>query len=137
QHRSSELAAIRDGHRRRDGDNLTHAGRSHMPLFHRLARRLRAIIRRDRVERELADELQLHIELEQQKNERLGMSPNDARRAALLTFGGVERYKEEARDARGVRMFETMMQDARYALRAMRKAPAFTAVVVLTLGLGV
>src|SRR5205085_3755359 len=108
-----------------------------MPLLHRLARRLRAVFRRDRVERELADELQLHIELEQQKNERLGMLPNDARRAALLRFGGVERYKEEARDARGVRVLETMAQDFRYALRAMRKTPAFTAVVVLTLGLGV
>src|SRR5437016_5428119 len=108
-----------------------------MPLLHRLGRRLRAIVRRDRVERELADELQLHIELEQRKNERLGMSPNEARRAALLTFGGVERYKEEARDARGVRVFETVAQDVRYAFRAMRKAPAFTTVVVLTLGLGV
>jgi predicted permease len=108
-----------------------------MLLLHRLGRRLRALFRRDRVERELADELQLHIELEQQKNERLGMSRNDARRAALVTFGGVERYKEEARDARGVRILETLVQDARYALRTMRKAPAFTAVVVLTLGLGV
>src|SRR6266550_2820967 len=108
-----------------------------MLLLHRLGRRLRALFRRDRVERELAEELQLHIELEQQKNERLGMSPGDARRAALVTFGGVERYKEEARDARGVRILETLAQDARYALRTMRKAPAFTTVVALTLGLGV
>src|SRR5690348_15695495 len=108
-----------------------------MTLLHRLARRLRAIFRRDRVERELADEVQLHIELEQAKNERLGMPPNEARRAALITFGGVERYKEEARDARGVRVVETIAQDVRYAFRSMRKAPAYTTVVVLTLGLGV
>src|SRR5690348_3100150 len=106
-------------------------------LIRRIIRRLRAIFQRDLVERELADELQLHIELEQQKNERLGMSPDEARRAALVTFGGLERYKEEARDARGVRLVETVAQDARYALRTMRKTPAFTAIVILTLGLGV
>jgi putative ABC transport system permease protein len=108
-----------------------------MSLFRRLRRRLRALAFRRDVEQELADELQLHIELEQQKNERLGMAPNEARRAALVTFGGLERYKEEARDARGVRLLETMAQDLRYALRTMRRTPAFTAVVVLTLGLGV
>jgi hypothetical protein len=74
-----------------------------MSLFRRLRRRLRALAFRRDVEQELADELQLHIELEQQKNERLGMAPNEARRAALVTFGGLERYKEEARDARATR----------------------------------
>ena len=108
-----------------------------MTLFRRLRRRVRALAFRRDVERELADELELHIELEQQKNERLGMSPEQARRAALVTFGGVERYKEEARDARGVRLVETIAQDLRYALRTMRKTPAFTAIVILTLGLGV
>jgi|tagenome__1003787_1003787.scaffolds.fasta_scaffold20984049_5 putative ABC transport system permease protein len=108
-----------------------------MNLLRRLRRRLRALAFRREVERELADELQLHIELEQEKNERLGMSPDEARRAALVTFGGVERYKEEARDARGVRLLETVAQDLRYALRTMRKTPAFTATVILTLGLGV
>ena len=108
-----------------------------MHVFHRLRRRLRALVRRRRVEEELASEVALHLELEQQKNERLGMSPNEARRAAMLTFGGVERYKEEARDVRGVRLLETLMQDLRYALRTMRKTPAFSAIVILTLGLGV
>src|SRR5690349_10954160 len=106
-------------------------------ILKRLMRRLRALVRRGRVEQELADELALHLDLEQQKNERLGMSPDAARRAALITFGGVERYKEEARDARGVRPLETFAQDLRHALRAMRLAPLFTFIVVLTLGLGV
>ncbi|HKN64878.1 MAG TPA: ABC transporter permease [Gemmatimonadaceae bacterium] len=108
-----------------------------MTLFRRLRRRFRALAFRRVVERELSDELQLHIELEQQKNERLGMSADEARRAALVTFGGVERYKEEARDARGVRFVETIAQDLRYALRTMRRTPAFSAIVILTLGLGV
>ena len=108
-----------------------------MTLFRRLRRRVRALAFRRDVERELADELQLHIELEQDKNERLGMSPDEARRAALVTFGGVERYKEEARDVRGVRILETIAQDLRFALRSMRKTPGFSAVVILTLGLGV
>jgi putative ABC transport system permease protein len=108
-----------------------------MSLIHRFGRRWRALARRARVERELADELALHLELEQQKNEQLGMSPNEARRAALVAFGGVERHKEDARDVRGVRIVETAMQDLRYAGRVMRKAPAFTAMVVLTLALGV
>src|SRR5437868_15544251 len=108
-----------------------------MNLFRRLRRRLRALAFRRDVEQELADELQLHIELEQQKNERLGMTPNEARRAALLTFGGVERYKEEARDARGVRLVEHVAQDLRIALRGMRKSPGFATVVILTMGLGV
>jgi len=108
-----------------------------MTLLRRLRRRFRALAFRRDVERELADELQLHIELEQEKNERLGMSPDEARRSALVTFGGVERYKEEARDVRGVRFVEVIAQDLRYALRTMRKTPAFTAVVILTLGLGV
>ena len=108
-----------------------------MTLFRRLRRRFRALAFRRDVERELSDELQLHIELEQRKNERLGMSPDEARRAALVTFGGVERYKEEARDARGVRLVETITQDLRYALRTMGRTPAFSAIVILTLGLGV
>src|SRR5690242_1231840 len=103
----------------------------------RLARRLRALLRRQRLEQELADELALHLDLEQQKNERLGMRPDDARRAALITFGGVERYKEEARDARGVRLLETLAHDLRYAFRAMRRTPLFTLVVLVTIGLGV
>jgi putative ABC transport system permease protein len=108
-----------------------------MTLLRLLRRRIRALVFRRDVERELADELALHLELEQERNERLGMSAEEARRAALVTFGGVERYKEEARDVRGVRLLETVAQDLRYALRTMRKTPAFTAVVILTLGLGV
>src|SRR5262249_37273905 len=71
------------------------------------------------------------------KLERGGMPRDAAVRAATLAFGGVERVKEDSRDARGVTRLEHVAQDAKYALRGIRSRPAFSAVVVVTLGLGV
>jgi putative ABC transport system permease protein len=99
--------------------------------------RWRALFRRGDVERELNDEVRFHIAREAEKLERAGMPRDAATRAALLAFGGVDRVKEDARDARGVRFVEHVAQDAKYALRGIRARPAFTAVVVATLGLGV
>lgn len=97
----------------------------------------RALLRRDAVERELDDEVGLHLDLETERHRRTGMSPEDARRAALLTFGGVDRVKEEVRDSWGVRFLETLLQDARYGLRSLRRNPGFSAVVAITLALGI
>jgi putative ABC transport system permease protein len=99
--------------------------------------RLRALVRRADVERELNDELRFHIARETEKLERTGMSRDAAMRAATLAFGGVDRFKEDTRDARGVAFLEHVAQDVKYALRGIRARPAFTAVVVVTLGLGV
>jgi putative ABC transport system permease protein len=99
--------------------------------------RLRSLGQRGRLEGELDAELAHHLELEAQKNVRGGMSPEAARRAARISLGGVEQVKEEARDAWGASALEGLRQDVRYGLRGIRKNPAFAAVVVLTLGLGI
>lgn len=106
-------------------------------LWNDLRYRVRALFRRADVERELEDELRFHIAREADKLERSGMPRDAAVRAATLAFGGVDRFKEDSRDARGVRLLEHLAQDVKYALRGMRSRPAFTAVVVVTLGLGV
>ncbi|MFI5006631.1 MAG: ADOP family duplicated permease [Solirubrobacterales bacterium] len=108
-----------------------------MRLKQRIRLLTRALLRRETVERELDDELKLHLDLETERHRRAGMSPEDARRAALLTFGGVDRVKEEVRDSWRVRFLETLVQDTRYGLRSLRRNPGFSLVVVVTLGLGI
>jgi predicted permease len=95
----------------------------------------------DRIRRpsdqELDDELKQHIEMEALALERAGMSSGDARGEARRRFGGVDRYAEELRDVRGGRWLEWLGQDARYALRIARRFPAFTTIVIATLGVAI
>jgi putative ABC transport system permease protein len=108
-----------------------------MDPLRRLRRLLRKLTDRDRVEQELDAELRFHVEREAERHRAAGASPGQARRAALVSFGGVEGVKDQCRDAWGVRFLETLGQDLRYGLRSLLRNPAYSAVVVLTLGLGI
>lgn len=99
--------------------------------------RLRALFSRRTMERELDEELSFHLEKETEKNLRAGMDRVEARRRALAAFGGVERHREAAREARGVRGLEDVARDVRYAVRGLVRLPVFTVAAVLTLALGI
>lgn len=98
--------------------------------------RFRALVRRGDVERDLADELRFHIETDAARLVAMGLPPDEARRQARLSFGGVEQVKEAARDVRGLRWLDSISQDVLYAARGLRRSPGFTAAVVLTIALG-
>jgi putative ABC transport system permease protein len=99
--------------------------------------RLRTLLQRSQVERELQDEIQFHVDEQIVEYRAAGMAPDEARRRALREIGGATRVREECRDARVVSFLETTFLDLRYAVRSLCQNPGFTAVVVVSLALGI
>ena len=107
-----------------------------MTIKRRLAR-LFALVRVNRLERELSDEVRAHLELAEHDAIARGLDPADARRDALRQFGGIEQMKEAHRDDRSVRWIENLIKDVRYGLASLRREPVFAIVAIAVLALGI
>lgn len=99
--------------------------------------KLRGLFLQRNREQELADEIQSHLEMQIEDNLRQGMSPEEARYAALRKFGGVDQVKEVYRDRRGLPFVETFLRDLRYGGRMLRRSKIVTTVAILSLALGI
>src|SRR5499426_4251826 len=106
-------------------------------MLSNLRTRLRALLRKSEMERELDEELRYHVERQTEQNIRLGINPEESRTTARKAFGGVEQAKEQSRDARGVRWLEDLVHDLRHGVRILIKNPGFTLIAALTLALGI
>src|SRR5262245_16353155 len=100
-------------------------------------RRFANLFNKGRVEREFSDEIEANLEFQIEDNIRAGMTPEEARRAALIKFGSIDAAKEAVRDRRGIPWLEMLARDVRYALRILRRDRGWTAVAVASLTLAI
>src|SRR3984885_1894941 len=108
-----------------------------MKSLRRFFARLASFTTRRAQDERLKEEIEEHIALQTAENIRAGLSPVEARRQALLKFGGVEAIKQDYRARRGLPFVENVVQDVHFALRSLRRTPGLTAFVVITLALGI
>src|SRR5262245_22935444 len=94
-------------------------------------------MKHDNMDDRLDEEVRFHIEMQTEKNVRAGLSPDEARRQALLKFGGSERWKSEARDEYKARLFDGIRKDFAFAARSLFKHRGFSVTAILTLALGI
>jgi predicted permease len=108
-----------------------------MSLLRRGRERGRAFLSKPQLDAELEAEIQSHIDLATDENLRLGMTPGEARRKALVDFGGMNMAKDQQRDARGLMKLDILLQDLRYTVRSLGRDRGFTAVAILILGVAI
>ena len=108
-----------------------------MSWFDGVRATVRGWVLRGREDRELKEELEYHLERSAEEHVRNGMTAGEGRRAARLQLGSVDRFHEEVRDARGARLWDDVVRDVGFAVRNLRRAPAFTGTALVTIALGV
>jgi predicted permease len=106
-------------------------------MFARMRSFARSVFRRSAMEHDMADELNFHVDARAADLEAAGIPPQEARRRARIEFGAAESYKDECREARGLRLLDDLRADLRYAIRTLARTPAFAAMAIVSLALGI